>query len=100
MRCSMRYGKPEKKVRYLLEFFETLLEKKQRKSTKKLVLLQKRFGALNDVVASRELLQSNLGSILDERTARRTIHLLKNEKNRGPESLRRCYDDCLWKRVH
>ncbi|SAL06234.1 CHAD domain-containing protein [Caballeronia arationis] len=74
--------KAGKKVRYLLEFFEPLLEKKQRKGMKKLKLLQKRFGALNDVVASRELLQSNLGSIPDEKTARRAIQSLKKEKKR------------------
>jgi CHAD domain-containing protein len=74
--------KAGKKVRYLLEFFEPLLDKKQRRGIKKLKTLQKRLGALNDVVASRELLQSDAGSVPNETTVTRALKLLKKEQKR------------------
>ncbi|BAO89747.1 CHAD domain-containing protein [Caballeronia cordobensis] len=48
--------KAGKKVRYLLEFFDADIKPKLRSKVKSLKRLQKRFGALNDVVASHELL--------------------------------------------
>lgn len=51
--------KAGKKVRYLLDFFEPFLTRKQLKSAKELKKIQKRFGALNDVVASEALLNAN-----------------------------------------
>jgi CHAD domain-containing protein len=48
--------KAGKKVRYLLEFFEPDIKRGLRSHVKSLKRLQKRFGALNDVVASHELL--------------------------------------------
>jgi len=55
--------KAGKKVRYLIEFFDPLLKEKQRKGLKDLKRLQKHFGALNDVVASRTLLASERKSL-------------------------------------
>jgi CHAD domain-containing protein len=74
--------KAGKKVRYLLEFFEPLLDKKQRKSMKKLKQLQKRFGALNDVVASRELLQNHLDSLPSGTSTDEAMRSLKKEEKR------------------
>lgn len=65
--------KAGKKVRYLLDFFEPLLAKKQLKMTKELKRLQKRFGALNDVVASEELLSAN-PEIFDKATEIKKAH--------------------------
>jgi CHAD domain-containing protein len=48
--------KAGKKVRYLIEFFEPDITPRMRSKVKSLKRLQKRFGALNDVVASRDLL--------------------------------------------
>ncbi|SAL69569.1 CHAD domain-containing protein [Caballeronia arvi] len=48
--------KAGKKVRYLLEFFDPDIKPKLRSKVKSLKRLQKRFGALNDVVASHDLL--------------------------------------------
>jgi CHAD domain-containing protein len=74
--------KAGKKVRYLLEFFEPLLGKKQRKGVKELKRLQKRFGALNDVVASRDLLQRNAGSFPNEGAVANAMQALKKEQKR------------------
>ncbi|WP_245841473.1 CHAD domain-containing protein [Paraburkholderia ribeironis] len=51
--------KAGKKLRYLVEFFEPALEGGCKRTLKRLVEIQKRFGALNDVVASEELLHEN-----------------------------------------
>ena len=74
--------KAGKKVRYLLEFFEPLLSKKQRNGVKELKRLQKRFGALNDVVASRDLLQNNAGSLPNEDAVASAMRALKKEQKR------------------
>jgi CHAD domain-containing protein len=74
--------KAGKKVRYLLEFFNPLLDDKQRKSLKDLKRLQKRFGALNDVVASRALLEQHLSSLPDGAAAKDALRSLKKEQKR------------------
>jgi CHAD domain-containing protein len=51
--------KAGKKVRYLLEFFEPMITRKKGLKLKQLKRLQKHFGALNDVVASRTLLATH-----------------------------------------
>jgi hypothetical protein len=45
-------------------------------------LLRNRFGALNDAVASRELLQNSLASLPDETMADSALSLLKREQRR------------------
>ncbi|CAL8473630.1 CHAD domain-containing protein [Caballeronia sp. S22] len=74
--------KAGKKVRYLIEFFEPLLQKKQRKGLKNLKELQKRFGGLNDVVASRDLLTAHQGSLPEGASADAALRLLKKEQKR------------------
>jgi CHAD domain-containing protein len=74
--------KAGKKVRYLVEFFEPLLDAKQRKGLKDLKRLQKRFGALNDVVASRALLEKHRDSLPDGAAADRALRTLKKEQKR------------------
>lgn len=74
--------KAGKKVRYLLEFFEPLLDKKQQKGMRKLKRLQKRLGALNDVVASRELLQDNLAALPEGTAVDSAMRSLKQEQKR------------------
>lgn len=54
---SAEVRKAGRNVRYLIEFFEPLLSKKQRKGLKNLKRLKKRFGSLNDVIASWDLLK-------------------------------------------
>ena len=74
--------KAGKKVRYLIEFFEPLLGKKQRKGIKSLKRLQKRLGALNDVVASRALLDKHRSALPGGSGAGRALRSLKKEQKR------------------
>jgi len=85
---SANYGayhdvrKAGKKLRYLIEFFEPLLGKKQRKGLKRLKRLQKHFGALNDVVASRDLLASHRASLPDDVDPKPALRELKAQQKR------------------
>jgi CHAD domain-containing protein len=74
--------KAGKKVRYLLEFFDPLLNKKQRKGMKSLKRLQKLFGALNDVVASRNLLAAHRSSLTDGANPNGALRALEKEQKR------------------
>jgi len=74
--------KAGKKVRYLIEFFEPLLGKKQRNGLKGLKRLQKHFGALNDAVASRDLLDANRSSLPADVDATSVFRALKKEQQR------------------
>ena len=75
--------KAGKKVRYLLEFFEPLLSRKQLKTLKGLKKLQKRFGALNDVVASEELLRGNSRDIFsNSRSVATALAALEKQRKR------------------
>ncbi|MDR5740628.1 MULTISPECIES: CHAD domain-containing protein [unclassified Caballeronia] len=74
--------KTGKKVRYLVEFFEPLIGEKQRRGLKKLKQIQKRFGALNDVVATRSLLEQHRSSSINGAAAERALRALKKEQKR------------------
>jgi len=74
--------KAQKKLRYLTEFFQPMLTKKQRSAMKSLKKIQKRFGALNDVVASENLLRANEGIFADHAQAARAFKALAKERKR------------------
>lgn len=74
--------KAGKKLRYLIEFFEPVLKKKQMKSVRSLKKIQKRFGALNDVVASEQLLRDNQSVFSDEALTARALDSLGKERKR------------------
>jgi CHAD domain-containing protein len=74
--------KAGKKVRYLLEFFEPLLTNKQVKTLKGLKKLQKRFGMLNDVVASEELLRRNREIFSNDRNVKKAFTALEKQRTR------------------
>jgi CHAD domain-containing protein len=74
--------KAGKKVRYLIEFFDPLLGKRQRKGLKKLTRLQKRLGALNDVVTSRDLLNKHRASLPAGVNANAVLRALKKKQKR------------------
>lgn len=74
--------KAGEKVRYLLEFFEPLRSKKQFKSAKALKKIQKRFGVLNDAVASEELLLQNTHLLQDDISAGNALAALEKERRR------------------
>ncbi|MEX3932280.1 CHAD domain-containing protein [Paraburkholderia phymatum] len=74
--------KAGKKLRYLIEFFEPVLKKKQVKSVSSLKKLQKRFGELNDVIASEQLLRENPSVFSDEALSARALDSLAKERKR------------------
>ncbi|MBN3754965.1 CHAD domain-containing protein [Paraburkholderia sp. Tr-20389] len=74
--------KAGKKLRYLTEFFQPMLAKKQLKAIKPLKKLQKRFGALNDVVASEQLLRDNQTLYVDDAAASHALDALAQERKR------------------
>jgi CHAD domain-containing protein len=74
--------KAGKKVRYLLEFFEPLLTSKQLKTLKGLKKLQKRFGTLNDVVASEEILRGNGDIFSNDREVKAAFTALEKQRRR------------------
>jgi CHAD domain-containing protein len=57
--------KAGKKVRYLLDFFEPVLKGSHKRTVKQLKQIQKRFGDLNDIVASKELLLDNTALLVE-----------------------------------
>ena len=74
--------KAGKKLRYLIEFFAPLLAKKQKKTVKDLKKIQKRFGALNDVIASEALLRENHEALADRADVERAFDALEKERKR------------------
>jgi CHAD domain-containing protein len=81
--------KAGKKVRYLLEFFEPVLRGAHKRTLKKLKQIQKRFGALNDVVASEQLLRDNAASISRSAEIDAALDWLKTERKRRTRSAAR-----------
>jgi CHAD domain-containing protein len=55
--------KAGKKLRYLFEFFGPVLRSGHKRTLKRLKKIQKRFGMLNDTVASEALLRENAASL-------------------------------------
>jgi CHAD domain-containing protein len=74
--------KAGKKVRYLLEFFQPQLGKHEIKSLKGLKKLQKRFGSLNDVVASEALIRANRERFRADRSVDTALANLESERKR------------------
>lgn len=81
--------KAGKKVRYLLEFFEPVLKGAHKRTLKRLKQIQKRFGALNDVVASEQLLRENGASISGAADTGAALDWLKTERKRRTRSAAR-----------
>ncbi|WP_250517355.1 CHAD domain-containing protein [Caballeronia sp. INDeC2] len=81
--------KAGKKVRYLLEFFQPDIAPDMRVSVKSLKRLQKRFGALNDVVASRGLLSGPEGAFPDGIDTKPALRALKTEQKQRFKSARK-----------
>jgi CHAD domain-containing protein len=55
--------KAGKKLRYVFEFFGPVLKRSHKSTLKRLKKIQKRFGMLNDTVASVALLRDNAASL-------------------------------------
>lgn len=85
--------KAGKTLRYLLELFEPALRGDHRRTLKRLTKIQKRFGALNDVVASETLLQQN-ESLFGDSGARDSVsRWLKQERRRRVRVARKLLRD-------
>ncbi|MFX1763529.1 CHAD domain-containing protein [Paraburkholderia sp. A1RI-2L] len=74
--------KAGKKTRYLLELFGPVLSGRHRKTLSRLKKIQKRFGALNDVIASEKLLRDNTSLIAAIAKPERTLKWFRNERER------------------
>lgn len=74
--------KAGKKVRYLLEFFEPVLHGSHKRTLKSLKKIQKRFGALNDVVASESLLRDNAALLVGSGDTDTALRWLDKERKR------------------
>lgn len=74
--------KAGKKARYLLELFGPVLCRQHRKTLSRLKKIQKRFGALNDVVASEKLLRDNASLLTAIAEPERTLKWFRKERER------------------
>lgn len=72
--------KGAKKLRYLLEFFEPQLKARDVGRLKSLKKLQKRFGKLNDAVATEQLLGAHPEVFADPASADTALAALKRER--------------------
>jgi CHAD domain-containing protein len=78
--------KAGKKLRYLLEFFEPVLSSGHKRTLKRLKQIQKRFGTLNDVVASEMLLRDNAALLAGSGDTDAALHWLGKERKRRMRS--------------
>lgn len=78
--------KAGKKLRYLLEFFEPVLGGGRKRALKRLKQIQKRFGALNDVIASEMLLRENESLLSASSDTGSALEWLKKERKRRMRS--------------
>jgi CHAD domain-containing protein len=74
--------KAGKKLRYLLEFFAPVLHGGHKRTLKRLKQIQKRFGALNDIVASETLLRDHVTLLSGSGDTDAALHWLKKERKR------------------
>ena len=74
--------KAGKKLRYLLEFFGPVLKGGRKRTVKRLQQIQKRFGALNDVVASEGLLRDNAALLAGSGDTEAVLHWLGKQRKR------------------
>ncbi|TDG16459.1 CHAD domain-containing protein [Paraburkholderia silviterrae] len=74
--------KAGKKVRYLLELFGPVLSGRHQKTLDRLKKIQKRFGELNDVVASEALLRDNTSLLSAMGDPESTLKWLRKERKR------------------
>ncbi|WP_341317978.1 CHAD domain-containing protein [Paraburkholderia sp. IMGN_8] len=74
--------KAGKKLRYLLEFFGLVLHGGHKRTLKLLKQIQKRFGTLNDVVASEMLLRDNAALLAGSGDTDAVLHWFERERKR------------------
>jgi CHAD domain-containing protein len=74
--------KAGKKLRYLLDFFAPVLKGNCKRTVKRLKQIQKRFGALNDVVASEGLLREHAASLAGSGDTGAALAWFRQERKR------------------
>lgn len=74
--------KAGKKLRYLFEFFGPVLKNDHKRTLKRLKKLQKRFGMLNDTVASEALLRDNAASLASPGDIEAALQWLDRKRKR------------------
>ena len=74
--------KGAKKLRYLLEFFEPILPRREIRRLKPLKKLQNRFGLLNDALATEQLLLNHREVFSDDANANAALAALRRERKR------------------
>jgi CHAD domain-containing protein len=74
--------KAGKKLRYLLDFFAPVLKGNCKRTVKRLKQIQKRFGALNDVVASEALLREQAASLAGSGETDAALDWFRKERKR------------------
>ncbi|MFM0033554.1 CHAD domain-containing protein [Paraburkholderia strydomiana] len=74
--------KAGKKLRYLLDFFEPVLKGSCKSTARRVKRIQKRFGALNDVVASEGLLREYAASLGGSGDTEAVLDWLGQERKR------------------
>lgn len=85
--------KAGKTLRYLLELFGPVLSGDHHRTLKRLTKIQKRFGALNDVVASEALLEQNETLFEDSGARDSVLRWLKQERRRRLRAARKLLCD-------
>jgi CHAD domain-containing protein len=78
--------KAGKKLRYLLEFFQPVLSGSHKRTLKRLKQVQKRFGTLNDIVASEMLLRDNAALFAGSGNTDAVLQWLHKERKRRMRS--------------
>ena len=81
--------KAGKKVRYLLDFFEPVLKGSHKRTVKQLKRIQKRFGKLNDIVASKGLLLDNTALLAESGDTGAALHWLDKARKERMRSAAR-----------
>ncbi|MEX3980209.1 CHAD domain-containing protein [Paraburkholderia sp. EG287A] len=74
--------KGAKRLRYLLEFFGSILPRRENRGVKSLKKLQDRFGGLNDAVASEHLLAQHREIFADGAKADAALSALRRERKK------------------
>ncbi|CAG4909024.1 CHAD domain-containing protein [Paraburkholderia saeva] len=85
--------KAGKTLRYLLEMFGPVLRSRHRRTLRRLTKIQKRFGTLNDVVASEALLQQNENLFGSSGAGDSALEWMKRERRRRLRAARKLLRD-------
>lgn len=81
--------KAAKRLRYLLELFDPVLQGGHSATLKRLVKIQNRLGALNDAVASEDLFRRNASLLVAAGADESTLEWMKRERRRRMHAVAR-----------